>query len=258
MHLLYRWLTKLHFTGAVPAPLYRALHAHMKDCAGCREHFARHLEWEALLPDAELSAGERMWRQAVALEAGRADGRARAAWGFSLAGAAAAAAVLLLTLRSPEQPTGLQARGEAETKIELLTSRAGQVSFVRSSELETGGELAFTLDNAEGYAFLNLVILDARGEVHLLYPARGGESGLPIGGYPPGARLPDAFSPALPIGSAWVVVHFSHDPRPVDEVEAALRAGGVAEAQRQLAPRGRLQLLTLQVEGVDVEDGGDR
>jgi len=253
MHALYRWLIARHFTATVPAAVYRSIHTHLDDCADCREHFARHLEWEALLPDASDRIGARMLRQAEAQAS--AEQSRRAVWGLSLATAAAAAAVLLFTFRQAE-PTGLQARGPAaQTRLEMEVRLPGAERFAASTTaFQPGSSLGFRLDNAAGHGFLVLVLLDSQGEVHLLYPAENGAMGRPLAGHPPGALLPDAFSPDLPAGPFHAVALLTATALSVDEVEQLLTKQPLEAARQQLERRG--YAIVLQGRAAGREDGG--
>jgi len=264
MHGLARWLIVRHFTarqpfcGGLPAPLFRAVRRHIDQCAGCREFYARHIDWESLLPDATDRAGGRLLREALARTPEQRAAEQRGwLWGSSLAAVATAALVVLL-LRPAPNPSGLQARGGAAiSQIELLTRVAPDRPWsVADAPITATSELSFRLDNAEHFPWLLLIIVDSGRQVHFLYPARPGEPPLAIGDRALGAMLPDAFSPALVPGPFTTLALFSREPIQVDEVEQLIKQHGLAAALELLGGRGRAQRIAGLWQAPVVADGG--
>lgn len=257
MHGLARWLIKLHFTaapasGGLPGPLFRGVRRHVDRCAACREVYARHIDWERLLPDAAERTGARLLREALARTPEKKTAEQRSwLWGGSLAAVAAAALVLVLLRPAPPTPggagsttpDGMQTRGPAAiSQLELLARPAADRPWaIVDAPIAADSELAFRLDNAERYPWLLLVIVDSGRQVHFLYPARPGQPPLAIGARAPGSMLPDAFSPALAPGPFTALVLFSHEQIQVDAVEQLIRQHGLTGALDQLASRGRAQ-----------------
>lgn len=266
MHRLVRWLIERHFiagppfAGGLPAPLFRAVRRHVDRCAGCREHYSRHIDWERLLPDAESRAGARLLREALALAPRQIAAEQRGwLWGGSLAAVAAAALVVVL-LRPAAEPPSLQPRGgeqPAASRLELLL-RGGPAGpwLAVDRPVAADSELAFRLDNAERYPWLSLFIVDSSRQVHLLYPARAGEQPLAIGDWPAGALLPDAFSPELAPGAFTAVAIFSRQPIDLTAVERMISDRGLAAALAQWADRGRVQRIDGQRAAAPTGDGG--
>lgn len=254
MEMLYQWLMTRHFTRGVPLFCYRALIRHLEGCNQCRERWARHLDWESLLPDANRRQGERLWRQALA----QSQGPIKMALWWLPAGAVAATCLLLLWIALPQTPE-MQSRGSEVQMAKhsfvqvLIKAPGGQKFYPLGQRIVIGSELAFRLENVVTDKYLLLLILDAQQQVHLLYPGKNGQQSISIH---QNQQLPDAFAPKLAPGPLHVVALFSERPLPVDALEETLLEFGVKQTTVMLKSRGRIDVK--QAQAVVAEDGGSR
>jgi hypothetical protein len=256
MHALWRWLIALHFDNALPPWLVRGLLGHVETCAGCRAVLHRHLEWEALLPDADARVGRRLARQALALHARPTAPSPLWLGGLGLA---ASTAVVALWVALRPLPAEWQARGRDDVdsdRLQVLVKAPGGAAFAEAgAELRPGSELAFRVQTGPAQRWLLLFLVDSAGVVHNLYPARSDGQALRLDGLAPGAALPDAFAPVLPAGPVDVVALLAPEPVPASLVEKAIAEAGVPALARGLGALGQVQIQRLQVVG---DDGGGR
>ncbi len=260
MHRLWRWLIARHFTAGIPAALYRRVQTHLQDCPDCRTQFDRHLDWESLLPDAEQRVGARLVRQAEAQARAKAEAstQRQPIWAWGLA-SAAAAALLLIVVMPGEAPPEYQARGAqqlGQSSLRVLARPPGAAAFEPlRGPVPAGSELGFRVDNPEGHRQLLLLLRDATGELHNLYPAHSGGEPLALDGLAPGAALPEVFRPELPAGSVDLLALFTSQTVDLAELERLFADPDLETVARALSHRGRLQLKHFRVV---VEDGGRR
>jgi hypothetical protein len=240
LHVLHRRRLDRSFSRALPALAACHLREHLATCAACQGRYERQLIAEAVLPDGEARAEERLWREierVAALPAAKRERRHRPAWLLSLvlAAATAAAVVALVALPRAEDPV---ARGPAATGLPPslhLFRVVGAGTEPVSARIHAGDGLLFAYSNpGERYSHLMVFAVDERGQVYWYYPAyqRVGDDpeAVPIEGRHTGVELREVIRQPLPPGRVRVYALFLGGPAPVSAVERALAAAGAARA----------------------------
>lgn len=252
-----------------------ALRAHAAACAGCAAELAAQ---ERLL--AELAApvrGARTDRGVAAIMArlDAADASARTArtarrWGGprAWAGLAAAAAVLAagIALR-PARDGGFAARGAAvgwtqKIGVELWALRDGPRRLAPGELLPPGVAMVASYSNVDpSPAWLLAFALDARGEVHWLYPgfldAAQDPTSVKLEGSVVQRALPESVVLAdVPEGALRVVTVVTRAPLRVSAIESARPADRAVEALRRRWPDARVDEVVVRYARAPSAPGG--
>jgi hypothetical protein len=176
-------LVDRHFAGTLGRAGERALRDHLPGCAACRGRYERHLVLDALDP----ARPGRMIRlgRAIGLEPMRP--RRFAAPALAAAFAAAAAVLLVISIRPRVDPPdveapgsqhpgavspGAAARGTADHASRVFAYRIGSDDEARPVDrvVLRSDELAFAYENPAGWHYLLVFAVDERGRVYWYHP----------------------------------------------------------------------------------------
>jgi hypothetical protein len=255
---------ELHFSGASSPAGDLRLFRHLKDCESCREQYRTLSLLEALVPEGEGAARQRMARGLFTPAA--PSRRALASTGFAVAFACVA-----LVFTVGRTPAPFRARGRAEAfeppaaslaiyrvPREARPPGAGEKSAVRASIddiqragslVHSGESLAFSYVNPTEADSCCLMVFgrDAAGHVFWFWPAwenaADDPASVPISTSPQPVELGEAVRHPLQQGPLTVVGLFTPKPLHVHQVEAAI-ANGLEGLQ---AFEGRVWTQTLEV-----------
>lgn len=219
-----RGLVDRHFSGTLGASAERKLRTHLPGCDTCHRRYERYLLL-ARLDRSVASAEERLARGL-----GFSPRRPRVRWLGFVAGLAAAAAVPMLVLRTPE-PAYLARGGplvEPDQALEVYRIGGdGEPRPVLDGVFHTGDELAFAYRNRRGWAHVMVFAVDQAGRVYWYHPgwtdATASPTAIPIEAGPARHEIPDAVAHRFPPGRIWLHALFSDEAPDVRAVERGLR-----------------------------------
>jgi Putative zinc-finger len=232
-----------HFEGTISPRDERRMREHLPACESCHEYYERHLVLARLDP-AALPAEGRVGK-------GLGFGRRRFATVIPLGviGTLAAAAALMLVVRSGGDPNGFSARGNVSTapasRVVVYDVQPGKAPILAGETIGRHDELAFAYENGAAKSRLMVFGLDEHRHVYWFYPAWTRESdnpvAVPIERGASRRELPEAVSQAL--DGALLEVHalFVDQPISVREVETLVRTQ-VPEPSASAAPPSPLPI----------------
>lgn len=242
------------------------LRAHAAGCAGCAaelEAQQRLLEGlRAPLPglpsDGALAAVMERLDAADAAAGARARRRpGRLAWG-GLAAAAAAAVLLVAVSAAPVRrddgfaPRGAAVAWDRKVGVELWALEGQPRRLAPGDRLPSGVPVVASYSNVDpAPAWLLAFALDARGEVHWLYPGWIDATQDPAAVRLEGSVVQRALAESVvleevPDGPLRLVTVVTRAPRRVSEIEAALPADRTPEALRRRWPDARVDELPVR------------
>jgi len=242
-----------------------ALRTHAAGCRTCASELAAQQRLlasiAAPLPDATAAGGVAavMARldDADAASAGAEGGGPRArAWGaLAMLGAAAAAVVLVATRPAPEAdfvPRGSEVAWARKIGVELWALQEQPLRLVSGDRLSPGVAVVASYSNVDpAPGWMLAFAVDARGDVHWLYPAWLDAAADPLAVRLEGSvvqrALPDSVVlEAVPGGALRFVTLVTRTPLRVSDVEAVPLAERSAEALRRRWPGARIDELPVQ------------
>lgn len=174
-----RALVDRHFTGRLSPAEEAGMRGHMPECVDCRQRYERHLLYQRLTGAGRPAAA----RIRAGLDFAAAGG-GRATWPrWSLAGAAAAGALLLLVAVTRRPVHDGVDNGEAEfaargarpvalhSQVEVYKVHAGEPPTLAHGRIAAADELAFAYRNPRGFSHLLLFGVDENHIVYWFHPA---------------------------------------------------------------------------------------
>jgi Putative zinc-finger len=210
-----------HFDGTISSKDERQMREHLGTCAPCHQYYERHLLLARLDPDAIPVD--------VRLAKGLGLGRRRMATVIPLGamGTLAAAAALLLFVRSGSHAEGFTARGNvsstAASRVLVYDVRSGQPPALAGEAIGRHDELAFAYENGAAKSRLMVFGIDERRHVYWFYPAWTHETenpvAVPIESSAGRHELPEAVSHTFEGGQLEIHSLFVDRPVSVRDVE---------------------------------------
>jgi hypothetical protein len=220
-----------HFEGTITPDGERAMREHLPECDACRAYYERWLLLSRLDPAAPPP--ETRIARGLGLPGSRS-----ALLPFSIAGAAtlvAAAAAILLFVRSGSESIGFTARGgtprTAVSRVFIYDVQPGKPAAPASASVARGDELAFAYENGAAKERLMIFGLDEHHHVYWFYPAWTSQAdnpvAIPIEHDEVRHELPEAVRHDFDGSRLEIRSLFLDRPLSVTQVEAMLRQNPV-------------------------------
>jgi hypothetical protein len=210
-----------HFDGTISPKDERSMREHLGTCAPCHKYYERHMLLARLDPDA-IPVEERLGK-------GLGVGRRRIATVIPLGamGTLAAAAALLLLVRSGSHAEGFTARGHvsstAASRVLVYDVPSGQPPALAGDAIGRHDELAFAYENGAAKSRLMVFGVDEHRHVYWFYPAWTRETenpvAVPIERSAGRHELPEAVSHTFEGGQLEIHSLFVDQPVSVRDIE---------------------------------------
>jgi hypothetical protein len=247
-HLLGRWRLDRYFGAGLGRQAQAGLRAHLEACRRCQERYRRHLVAEALLPDGERRAEQRLWR-----DIRQAAGPSRPAGAWAIPALVAAAVVVLVVARRPPSPIerGAPSVERESPAVHLYRVEGPGRATPVGDRLAATDALAVAYSNpGQVYDHLMVFAVDQDYRVLWFYPAfqQAGDdpSAIAIARGRAGVELGEQISHQYRPGKLRVYALFLDHPERVSRIEAVVaerlaRPGRPVEVEVPLAGPGAYQ-----------------